>query len=101
MVLGGNMALTPYTDTQLSSPHKFVRHFSENIDDSECVWHRDRQDRTVRVLSGSDWRFQHDNRVPFLLSVGDTVSIRAGEFHRLIKGTGQLVLEITEHTADK
>jgi hypothetical protein len=33
--------------------------------------------------------------------VGDTVAIRAGEFHRLIKGTGPLVVEITEHTADK
>jgi quercetin dioxygenase-like cupin family protein len=93
------MSKRPYLDTH-QNPHKFTRCFPEQINDAECVWHRDHYDRTVKVLSGSGWKFQHDNQVPVELSEGDHFQIRAGEFHRVIKGTGQLILEITEHTSD-
>ena len=43
----------------------YTRLFSENIDDSELVWHRDAEDRLLKVLDGGDnWLIQLDNELP-------------------------------------
>ena len=38
-----------------------TRVFSIETDSSELVWHRDKQDRRIIIVSGDDWYFQFDN----------------------------------------
>lgn len=85
----------PYQDTPIND-NTFIREFNESVDSEEMVWHRDRKDRSVKIIEGEGWKFQNDNRLPFTLHKNDNVMIRAGKYHRLIKGTSKLVVEITE-----
>ena len=55
----------PYSDNDS------VRTFNSNVDSSELVWHRDREDRTVTVLEGKGWSFQYDDQLPIELKEGD------------------------------
>ena len=86
----------PYSDA-LVDAGVFVRSFSEQLDDSEMIWHRDRNDRTIKVLEGSGWKFQYDNKLPFEIKEGDVFSVDAYEYHRLLKGNTKLVLQIWEN----
>lgn len=89
---GGNMK--PYEDTKVDN-HTFKRVFKKEIPEKELVWHRDANDRHIRVVSGK-WQFQFDNEVPFEIYEGLHFFIPKNEYHRIIKGDGDLVLEITE-----
>jgi hypothetical protein len=63
----------PYIDRQPDETKRyFTRTFDANIDDKELIWHRDKKDRTIKIISGVNWRFQHDNDLPFEMKVGDT-----------------------------
>jgi hypothetical protein len=70
---------TPYTELDN------VRTFSVSVLDDELIWHRDREDRIVTVMNGSNWKFQFDDRLPFDLHAGSTVEIPAMMYHRIIK----------------
>jgi hypothetical protein len=70
-----------------------IREFSENTPSMEFVWHRDRKDRVIEPLHRTDWKFQLDNEVPKEIT---RIFIKAGTYHRLIKGTGSLTLKIKE-----
>lgn len=70
------------------------RKFTQDIDEEELVWHRDRNDRQVQVLSNTDWEFQLEDSIPQKLQ--DTIFIPKNTYHRLIKGTGDLDLGILE-----
>ena len=83
----------PYVESVLSE-HIIVRGFSSNVKRSELVWHRDMQDRVITVLEGNGWYFQKDNQLPFLLKEGDKITIKAKEYHRLIKGKSDLIVKI-------
>lgn len=85
----------PYTETRINS-YKFIRTFSVDAESEELVWHRDHQDRTVRVLQGVGWKLQMDDELPVLLSPECTYYIPRKEYHRVIKGATDLVVEITE-----
>ena len=84
----------PYT--QVDEDGYFLREFSGDVSSKELVWHRDKKDRTVEVLEGEGWKFQFDDELPFDLKVGDTIQVEAMEYHRVIKGKGNLLLRITE-----
>lgn len=88
--------MKPYQDKH-KNHNSFIRTFQENVSDSELEWHRDRKDRTVRVLESGGWKFQHDNRIPTEIKAGDTLHIRANQYHRILKGSGSLIVEIVEH----
>ena len=70
-----------------------IREFSDNTPSMEFVWHRDLKDRIIEPLHETDWKFQLDNEVPIELN---RIFIKAGTYHRLIKGTGNLTLKIKE-----
>jgi len=86
----------PYQDKQLKE-NTFERIFREHTNESELVWHRDRKDRTVKVIESAGWKFQADNKLPIELKEGDVINIKAKSYHRIHKGSGSLVVEITEH----
>ena len=85
----------PYYESILSE-NTMIRGFSQSVSQSDLVWHRDRQDRVVEVIHSNGWLFQRDDSVPALLSSGDILEVTAYEWHRLIKGKGDLVLKIIE-----
>lgn len=88
--------MKPYQHKQIKSNH-FERIFREHTNDNELVWHRDRKNRTVRVIESNGWKFQADNKLPCEMKPGDTLHINANEYHRVIKGKGSLVVEVVEH----
>ena len=69
-----------------------VRIFEEHIDEFELVWHRDKEDRVVKPLHTTDWKFQLDNDIPRVIE--KEIFIPKETYHRLIKGTGNLKVNI-------
>ena len=83
--------IKPYIDTH--SEDFIIRKFSQEIDPIELMWHRDLKNRRVRTVEGNDWKIQIENELPKSF---DSVIIPKLTWHRVIKGSGDLVLEIKE-----
>ena len=83
--------MQPYTDLERTDNY-IVREFSQNIDPIELMWHRDDEDRTIEILGETDWAIQLDNSLP--TSLNDRIFIKRHQWHRVIKGTGNLLLKI-------
>jgi len=73
---------------------KLIRVFSEDIDPSELIWHQDLEDRTIKVIEANGWGYQLDNQLPLPLEDGQELFIPKMMYHRVIKGTGSLVVEV-------
>lgn len=84
-----------YTQERIDN-NSFTRYFSKDVEDSELIWHRDKKDRRVKVLEGTGWKIQLDNSLPKELLQGTEIQIPKMVFHRLWKGTDNLVVEIEE-----
>lgn len=77
-----------------------IREFSSEINESELIWHRDKKTRKVTILQGEGWKIQMDNSLPETLEEGREYHIPKMEYHRLIKGTGNLLIQIKEKDYD-
>jgi hypothetical protein len=86
----------PFKETKLKN-NRLIREFSQDVDTTELIWHRDREDRTVRVLESNGWKLQLDNQLPVLLEGKKEYKIPKYMYHRVIKGEGKLVVEIEKH----
>lgn len=84
----------PYNEVVLNKC--IYRVFSEDVVESELIWHKDKRDRNVKVITGQKWRLQMENELPFDLEVGESYFIPKETYHRIIKGKGKLALEIVE-----
>lgn len=91
--------MKPYTET--NNGNIIRRTFSDNIPESELVWHRDHEDRVVLPLNENDWMVQFDNELPTKLTVGEEYFIPKDTFHRVIKGSGELQVEIIKTQFDE
>lgn len=90
------MVVKPYQD-QFKNSNTRIRTFELNtLTDDDLVWHQDHKDRTVKIISGTGWKFQYDNQLPFELYENDVLHIQAEQFHRIIKGNTDLIVEIAE-----
>lgn len=69
-----------------------IRTFSEDTDDMELVWHRDREDRIVESVGNTDWMIQLDNELPIPLT--ERTYIPKETYHRVIKGNGDLTVKV-------
>jgi hypothetical protein len=83
--------MRPYTDIEVTDKY-IIREFNENIDPIELMWHRDDEDRTVEVIGKTNWQLQLENQLP--TSINQPIFIPRHEWHRAIKGTGNLRLKI-------
>jgi len=88
----------PYTESYDNG--LIIREFKEDVDSEELVWHRDKRTREITILEGRGWQLQLDNQLPKELQQGLLYTIPKMEYHRLIKGTGKLVVKIWEETND-
>lgn len=70
-----------------------IREFSQNTPSFEFVWHRDKEDRIVEAIHDTDWLFQLDNETPQRFTK-NKLFIPKETYHRIIKGTGDLVVKI-------
>jgi len=79
----------PYIDSD-------TRFFSKEVNQEDLVWHRDREDRTINLISGSNWLIQLDNELPVLIESGKSYQVPAGLWHRVIRTdkATDMVLEI-------
>jgi len=75
---------------------KIRRVFSPDVESDELKWHQDLKDRKVTVLEDGGWEFQMDDGLPSKLFVAEQIFIPKFVWHRVIKGTGNLVVEIEE-----
>ena len=85
--------MRPYTDIQTIG-NVVVREFGAEVDPVELMWHRDDEARTVEAVNPTDWQIQLEDRLPFALD--HAININRHEWHRLIKGSGELILKITK-----
>ena len=83
--------MKPYKDLEVTDKY-ILREFSQNIDPIELMWHRDDEDRLVEIIGETDWKLQLDNQLP--TSMNQPIFIPRHQWHRVIKGTGNLLLKI-------
>jgi len=86
--------MKPYTEQK--SGNIIRRTFSHLVESEELVWHRDSEDRIVIPLNENDWMVQFDNELPKKLNVNEEFFIPKNTFHRVIKGSVDLMVEIIE-----
>ena len=88
----------PFDDFDNSDVKKtFKRVFKEDVEQEQLIWHKDKNDRKIKVIWGTGWKLQMDNELPFDLEVGQNYFIEKETFHRLLKGNSELKLEIKEY----
>ena len=75
---------------------KMVRVFTPEVDSDELKWHQDLKDRKVTVVEDGGWSFQMENSLPIKLCGAKQISISKFVWHRVIKGEGNLIVEIEE-----
>lgn len=85
--------MRPYLDIETAG-NLVTRKFGAEIDPVELMWHRDDEARTVEAVNPTDWQIQLEDRLPFALD--HAININRHEWHRLIKGSGELILKITK-----
>lgn len=85
--------MKPYREHKISES-VVIRTFSINLPEEELQWHWDEEDRLVEALNENDWMFQFDNELP--IPFDKVINIPAGVYHRVIKGTCDLIVKITK-----
>jgi hypothetical protein len=83
----------PYQDIS-SGDNWVLREFTQEVNPIELLWHRDDEDRSLELVEGTGWKIQLDNNLPIELTKTDKINIKKHDWHRLIKGDGNLVLKI-------
>ena len=83
--------MNPYKDLEVTDFY-IIREFNENIDPIELLWHRDDEDRTVEIIGETDWKLQLEDSLP--TSLNQPIFIPRHQYHRVIKGTGNLKIKI-------
>jgi len=83
--------MKPYKDLEVTDQY-IIREFSDSVDPIELLWHRDDEDRTIEILGKTDWAIQLEDKLP--TSLNNRIFIARHEWHRVIKGTGKLLLKI-------
>ena len=86
--------MNPYTQKRQGSI--ILREFSADVDSDELVWHRDKKDRYITVKESGNWQLQMDDELPIGLVEGEVYFIPKNYYHRVIKGSSKLVVEINE-----
>jgi len=85
-----------YPFEQIEKEGKLIRIFSPDVESEELKWHQDLKDRKVTVIDGGDWKFQMEDSLPTKLESAKQLFIPKLVWHRVIKGKGNLVVEIEE-----
>lgn len=77
----------PFEEELLEENDKYIlvkRVFDKDLSSKELVWHRDKEDREVKQISGQDWYIQFENSLPVLLENNKSFKIKKNTWHRII-----------------
>ena len=72
----------------------YIRIFLSDLPDNELKWHFDEEDRIVVCEEDTDWQFQIDDELPYQIEKNKPIFIPMGVYHRLIKGSNNLIVKI-------
>ena len=86
--------MKPYKEDRIGNIINRV--FDSNINKTELIWHRDREDRIVLPLNENNWYLQMDNELPVKLNINEEYHIPKNVYHRVIKGSDELKVQIIE-----
>jgi hypothetical protein len=86
--------VNPYVDIETTEKY-VIRKFDENVDPIELMWHRDNEHRTLYLQGETNWKIQLENELP--TTFVPPIFIPKHKYHRLIKGTGDLILKIYKY----
>jgi len=81
---------------QVEVDNKKIRTFSPDVEEDELKWHQDTMDRNVTIIEEGGWSFQMEDELPIKLCRASQIHIPKFVWHRFIKGSAQLVVEIQE-----
>lgn len=70
------------------------RTFKSELSENELKWHFDNENRIVVCEHETDWLIQMDNKLPIKIEKNKKYFIPEGEYHRIIKGTGDLTIKV-------
>jgi hypothetical protein len=87
--------MLPFKEEKINK-NLFIRKFSKDLMADDLCWHKDKEDRLVRLISGEEWLFQKDNELPFKISKDKDIFIPKNTWHRLIRGTSDLVIKVVK-----
>ena len=73
-----------------------IRTFAHDVDSEELTWHYDLHERFVICEHDTDWMVQFDIEIPKPIKKGETVHVPPYVYHRVIKGSGNLIVKIKE-----
>jgi hypothetical protein len=76
--------------------NKLRRVFTPDVESEELKWHQDLRDRKVTIIEDGGWQFQLENELPNKLQVNEQINIPKFVWHRVIRGQGNLKVEIEE-----
>ncbi len=85
--------MKPFKEEKISE-NTFIRTFYQDVESGELTWHRDREDRIIKPIDETDWKFQIDNRLPIYIK--GEIFIPKGVYHRIIKGSGDLKIKLNK-----
>ena len=85
----------PYIEHKLNNG-MILRTFNKDVLTEELVWHRDKVDRIVEIVEGEGWEIQFEDKLPQPLKIGSQYNIPANIYHRVKRGTTDLVIKIKE-----
>ena len=94
-----NVDLKPYDEE--GDENSLVRSFSKDVDSDELEWHRDKEDRIIIPINENDWVIQYDNELPIKLNINEEFFVPKNSFHRVIKGSTDLVVEVIKTTFEE
>lgn len=86
--------MSTYTDS-FKTNNIFVRTFLSTLDHDDLIWHRDATDRILQILQSTKWFLIIEGCYPTELVTGSKYYIPANTYHRLKKGYGDLIIQIT------
>ena len=89
----------PFLQLNISG-NEFIRSFNPK-DKEDFVWHRDHEDRLIKVLAGEGWFIQFENELPVKLTEGKEISISKNSWHRIIAGSTNLNIIVKESEQKK
>lgn len=87
----------PYTE-KIVCDNIVIRYFNSSVQPHLLKWHWDAEDRIIEALNENDWQFQFDNELPIKLTPGIAIKIHEGVYHRIIKGTSDLIVKVNKLT---
>lgn len=79
-----------------SSESSAIRTFHVSVECEELIWHVDFEDRNIEVIKSGGWSLQFDNELPIKLYDGQRIFIPNFCWHRIHKGTSELVIKVTK-----